>query len=88
MVPCPLLMDGSVVLGAAGSLNCFSELKVWLSLKLILGAFASTSNNIIPSKNTCYGLVRHTQDGELRVGLTAVPSDVNKSLDFSSQFSY
>lgn len=55
---------------------------------MILGALASISENIIPNKNPRYGLVGHTQDRELRVGLAAVPSDVSKSLDFTSQFSY
>jgi len=53
---------------------------------MILGVLASISKDIILSKNTCCGLwdIRRAE----RAGLAAVPSDVSKSLDFSSQFSY
>lgn len=55
---------------------------------MIPEVLASISRNIILSKATRYACVGHTQDEELRVGLTAVHSDVGKSLDIYLHFIY
>lgn len=76
---CPLLTDGSVVLGEADSSKCLNELMGVTEPKNYPSGISNIFKDIILSKDICYGLVGHIED-RVRAGLAAVPRDVSKSL--------